>query len=158
MRRITASAPDGVSELCIVRMGFQVRGLFGWLHARTLRAAVARDAAQATAQGAGLLGSEAFTLGRGHFGVLQYWKSFDDLDAWSRRPPHAEWWRAAVDRMRRRHDLGVYHEVFLVPAANIESIHLDCKPAGLARFGTIGEPVGPMTTARGRLGRMRPLE
>ena len=110
----------------------------------------------AVAEGAGLLGSESFTIARGHFGVLQYWRSFDDLDAWSHRPPHSEWWREAVDRMRRKQDLGVYHEVFRVPAANLESIYLDCEPAGLARFGKLGEPVGPMTTARGRLGMMRP--
>jgi len=156
MRRIVAGPPDGASELCLVRMGFQVRGLSGWLHARTLRAAIARDADRAIAEGAGLLGSESFTITRGHFGVLQYWRSFDALDAWSHRPPHSEWWREAVDRMRRKHDLGVYHEVFRVPVANLESIYLDCEPAGMARFGKLGEPVGPMTTARGRLGMMRP--
>ncbi|MDR3620030.1 MAG: phenylacetaldoxime dehydratase family protein [Paludisphaera borealis] len=155
MRRVVASLPDGTAELCLVRMGFQVRGLSGWFHARTLRAAIARDADRAVAEGAGLLGSEPFTIARGHFGVLQYWRSFDALDAWSHRPPHSEWWRAAVDRMRRKQDLGVYHEVFLVPAANLESIYLDCEPAGLARFGKLGEPVGPSTTARGRLGMMR---
>jgi hypothetical protein len=156
MRRVVAALPDGATEICLVRMGFQVRGLSGWLHARTLRAAIARDAERALAEGAGLLGSEPFTIARGHFGVLQYWRSFDALDAWSHRPPHSEWWREAVDRMRRKHDLGIYHEAYLVPAANLESIYLDCEPAGLARFGKLGDPVGPMTTARGRLGRMRP--
>lgn len=155
MRRVVASLPDGLTELCLVRMGFQVRGLSGWLHARTLRAAIARDADRALAEGAGLLGSESFTITRGHFGVLQYWRSFDDLDAWSHRPPHSEWWRAAVDRMRRKQDLGVYHEVFLVPAASLESIYLDCEPAGLARFGNVAEPVGSLTSARSRLGMMR---
>jgi Domain of unknown function (DUF4188) len=155
MRRVVASLPDDAAELCLVRMGFQGRGLSGWLQVRSLRAAIARDAAQAVAEGAGLLGSESFTIGRGHHGVLQYWRSFDDLEAWSRRPPHAEWWRSAVDRMRRKRDLGVYHEVFLVPASGLESIYLNCEPAGLARFGKLAEPVGPLTTARGRLGMMR---
>lgn len=155
MRRVVASLPDAANELCLVRMGIQGRGLLGRFHARSLRAAIARDAERAVAENAGLLASESFTIARGHHGVLQYWRSFDDLDAWSHRPPHSERWRDAVDRMRRRGDLGVYHEVFLVPAASLESIYLDCEPAGMARFGKLAEPVGPLTTARGRLGRMR---
>jgi hypothetical protein len=152
---VVAALPDGASELCLVRMGFQARGFFGRLYARRLCAVIARDAERAVAEGAGLLASESFSIARGHHGVLQYWRSFDDLDAWSHRPPHSERWRDAVDRMRRKGDLGVYHEVFLVPAASLESIYLDCEPAGLARFGKLAEPVGPLTTARGRLGRMR---
>ena len=91
-----------------------------------------------------------------HFGVFQYWRSFDELEAWVRRPPHSEWWRKAVERMRRRRDIGVYHEAFLVRAADIESIFMNCDPAGLATFGVLGEPVGAMTTSRGRLGRGKP--
>ena len=57
--------------------------------------------------------------------------------------------------MRKRSDFGVYHEAFLVPRERVESIYMDCKPVGLATFGTRGEPIGPATTARGRLGRGR---
>ncbi len=57
--------------------------------------------------------------------------------------------------MRRKRDIGIYHETFLVRAADIESISMNCSPAGLASFGLLGEPVGPMTTSRGRLGRAR---
>jgi hypothetical protein len=54
--------------------------------------------------------------------------------------------------MRTRGDLGVYHETFLVPRTRLESIYLNCRPAGLAAFGTTAEPVGPDTNSRGRLG------
>ena len=94
-------------------------------------------------------------IGRGHFGVLQYWRSFEHLEAWSHKPPHSEWWRDIVARMRTRGDVGVYHETFLVPRDRIESIYLECAPAGLSVFGTPGEPNGPATTSRGRLGGIR---
>jgi hypothetical protein len=155
MHRVVARTPESVAELCLVRLGIQVKGLSAWLFARRLRAAIAADARRAMAEGAGLLNSESFSIAIDHFGVLQYWRSFDDLDAWSRRPPHSEWWRSAVERMRLRKDFGVYHETFLVRPSDIESIYLDCHPAGLAAFGVLGEPVGPMTTSRGRLGRSR---
>jgi hypothetical protein len=153
MLRTAASLPESVTELCLLRLGIQVRGFSAFLYAVRLARAIDRSAAEAMASGAGLLGSERFSLGRGHFGVWQYWRSFEALESWSHRPPHSEWWRGAVDRMRTRSDFGVYHETFLVPRDGVESIYLNCRPTGLATFGTTGEPVGPQTTSRGRLGR-----
>jgi hypothetical protein len=155
MRRSIATLPESITELCLVRVGIQARGLRARLHAARLGRAIDRSAAEALTSDAGLLHSERFSLGRGHSGVLQYWRGFDHLEAWLRKPPHAEWWREAVERMRTRGDLGIYHETFLVPRDRIETIYLDCTPAGLAVFGTSGEPVGTMTTARGRLGLFR---
>jgi hypothetical protein len=153
MQRTIATLPDSVAELCLVRVGLRVSGLRGLLYAIRLGRAIDRSASEAIASGAGLLGSERFQVDRGHFGVLQYWRSFDDLEAWSRRPPHSEWWRGAVERMRTRSDFGIYHETYLIPRDRIESIYLNCPPTGLSAFGTPGEPVGPQTTSRGRLGR-----
>lgn len=155
MRRVIATLPESVAELCLLRLGIQSRGLRALVYARRIGKAVDRSAAEAIASGAGLLHSERFAIDRGHFGVWQYWRSFEDLEAWSRRPPHSEWWRDVLTRMRTRGDVGIYHETFLVPRDRIESIYLECTPAGLSAFGTPGEPVGPATTSRGRLGRLR---
>lgn len=153
MHRTTASLPESISELCLVRLGIQVRALSALFHAVRLGRAIDKSAAEAIAAGAGLLCSERFSIAWNHRGVLQYWESFDALDAWSHRPPHSEWWRGAVERMRTRGDVGIYHEAFLVPRHQVESIYMNCRPIGLATFGTEGEPVGPNTTSRGRLGR-----
>jgi hypothetical protein len=155
MNRIIARMLESISDLCLVRLGIQVKSVPAWFFARRLKTAIAADTRRAIAEGVGLLNSQLFAIGINHFGVLQYWRGFDDLEAWSRRPPHSEWWRLAVERMRLKQDLGVYHETFLVRGSEIESIYLNCLPTGLAAFGLIGEPVGPMTTSRGRLGRSR---
>lgn len=153
MQRAIASLPESISELCLVRLGLVVRRWTALPYARRLAKAIDRDARASRLADAGLLHSERFAFGWDHFGVLQYWRSFDALDAWSHRPPHADWWREAVDRMRRRGDFGVYHETFLVPRTNIESIYMSCPRLGLATFGDLGEPVGSLTTSRDRLGR-----
>jgi hypothetical protein len=155
MKRVVASLPESVAELCLVRVGLQCRGIRSLLYALRLGRALDREAAEAVASGAGLLHAIRFVIARDHFGMLQYWESFEALEAWSRRPPHSEWWRGAVERMRTRGDFGIYHETFLVPRSHVETIYLDCRPTGLGAFGTLGEPVGPMTTGRGRLGRPR---
>lgn len=153
MKRLTARPPESVTELCLLRLGVQTRGLRAFFYAARLGRAIERSAAAAVATGAGLLHSETFRVGPGHFGVLQYWRSFDDLEAWSHRPPHADWWRGAVARMRDRADFGIYHETFLVPRDRVEAIYWGCRPTGLSAFGVTGEPVGPDTNSRGRLGR-----
>jgi hypothetical protein len=154
MRRTIATLPDSVAELCLLRLGIQARGLRGLLVAARLKRAIDRSASEAIAQGAGLLHSERFSHSRRHFGVFQYWRSYDELETWSHRPPHSEWWREAVERMRTRGDLGVYHETFLVPRDRVESIYLDCTPAGLSVFGVAGEPRGASTSSRARLGML----
>ena len=153
MDRIVARVPESVEELCLVRVGLMVRKLRALPYAARLVRAIDRSAVEAIGSGAGLLSSERFRFGWAHFGVIQYWSSFDALDAWSHRPPHSDWWRDALDRMRQRGDLGVYHETFLVPKAGVESIYLNCPPVGLSSFGVKGEAVGPSTTSRDRLGR-----
>ena len=153
MNRKIATLPESVPELCLIRLGIQVHKWTALSYASRLAKAIDRSANQAIAAGAGLLRSERFSFGWRHFGVLQYWRAFDDLEQWGRKPPHSEWWREAVERGRTKTDFGLYHEVFLVPRAAVESIYLNCEPVGLSAFGTLGEPTGPMTTSRDRLGR-----
>lgn len=153
LRRVVAELPEGVEGLCLVRFGLIVRRLSGFGFARRMARRIDRAAGEAVVSGAGLLHAERFTMGWRHVGAWQYWRSFEALDAWSRRPPHAEWWREALARMRARGDLGIYHEAFLVARSDVESIYLDCPPVGLSAFGATAEPVGPKTTARDRLGR-----
>lgn len=153
MNRMIARLPESVTELCLVRVGIQTKGLRGLLFARKIAKDIDRSAAEAVQSGTGLLLSERFLFGLGHFGVLQYWRSFDELEAWSHRPPHSEWWRQAAERIRTRGDLGIYHEAYLVPRERVESIFLNCEPTGLAAFGATADPVGADTNSRGRLGR-----
>jgi hypothetical protein len=151
MERTIARPPDGLSEICLFRLGLQVRRLSAFLYAARLGKAIRKASEEAVASGAGLLHSEGFRVSSRHFGLLQYWRGFDELEAWSRRPPHSEWWRGAVERMRTKGDFGIYHETYLVPRERIESIYLNCEPAGLLTFGAAGEPVGADTNSRGRL-------
>ncbi len=153
MKRQSALLPDSVEELCLIRLGIQARRLAALPYVRRLARAIDQAAAEAIASSGGLLHSERFLIRWNHFGVLQYWKDFDALEAWSHRSPHSEWWRGLVDRARTKGDVGVYHETYLVPRRNIESIYLDCQAVGLSAFGTSADSVGALTTGRDRLGR-----
>ena len=153
MDRFVAQLPDSVEELCLIRLGILVKSFRAWPFVARIGGAMQRSTAEAIASGAGLLGSENFRIARGHFGLLQYWSSFEAMEAWSHRPPHSDWWREALERMRLKEDFGIYHETYLVPRAGVESIYLNSPRVGLASFGVTGEAVGRATTSRDRLGR-----
>ncbi len=153
MDRVVATLPESVGELCLVRLGLVVRKLAAWPFAARMGRAIGRSAQEAISSRAGLLRSERFTIQWGHFGVLQYWVSFDALEEWSHRPPHSDWWGEALERMRNREDFGIYHESFLVPRQGIETIYLNSPPVGISAFGPLSEAIGTMTTSRDRLGR-----
>ena len=145
--------PEGVEELCFLRLGLVVRKLGAFPFARRMGRSIEASATEAIGSKAGLLHSERIILDWKHFGFLQYWSSFEALEDWSHRAPHSSWWREALDRMRLKGDFGIYHETYLAPRAGIESIYLNCPPVGLLAFGTRGEAVGTSTTSRDRLGR-----
>jgi hypothetical protein len=153
MRRIAATLPEGVEELALIRIGLIGRSWRGRLFVARLARQVERHLA--ASKPPGLLSSERFAMGRGHVGWWQYWDGFDRLEAWARQTPHSEWWRTALDRIRRRDDVGLYHETFLVRPGDLESLAINAPGVGLSAFGVVGEPVGLATTGRDRLGRRK---
>lgn len=65
--------------------------------------------------------------------LLQYWRSYDDLDKWARTMPHMRWWRWLLQNAGS--DISFYHEIYQVKAA--EAIfEAGCHPAGPAIFST----------------------
>lgn len=63
--------------------------------------------------------------------LLQYWRSYADLDGWARRLPHMRWWRWLVENAGP--DVSFYHEIYQMNAA--EAIYeRGCQPVGPAMF------------------------
>ena len=85
--------------------------------------------------GSGFLGAR-LTLGRGGPIVVQYWRDRESLFRWARDPEstHRPAWRAFHARARSTGGaVGIWHEIFDVPAGRHESRYVDMPaPAGLA--------------------------
>ena len=65
--------------------------------------------------------------------LMQYWRSYDDLDGWARRLPHMRWWRWLLENAGS--ELSFYHEIYQVKTA--EAIYeRGCQPVGPALFAT----------------------
>lgn len=79
----------------------------------------------------GFLGYEILGLR----GIVQYWRSFEALEAYARDPDAAHW-PAWVDFNRRlkhsRGDVGIWHETYLVQDGAYETVYSGMPPFGLA--------------------------
>ena len=101
----------------------------------------------------GFLGGQIFVYWRG-VGVIQYWRSFDDLEHFARHPsePHLAAWKRFNRSVGSDGSVGIWHETFLVPAKQYESMYGNMPVFGLARATKHVPAIGNRETARLRLG------
>jgi hypothetical protein len=88
--------------------------------------------------------------------VVQYWRSFEDLEAYARSHDGLHWpaWVAFNKRMTKsRGDVGIWHETYLVRAGEYEAIYSGMPRTGLGKAGKLVPASGRKESARGRAGR-----
>ncbi len=93
----------------------------------------------------GLLGAQLSFAGRTAT-VVQYWRSFEQLQAFSRDAddPHLAAWRRFNAKVGASGDVGVYHETYRVAPGDFECIYVNMPVFGLAA-ATGHVPVGRRT-------------
>jgi hypothetical protein len=101
----------------------------------------------------GLLHVQQALIGGGPAAV-QYWRSFEHLERWSRDPnaAHLPAWREFNQRIRASGDVGIWHETYKVRAGEYETIYGNMPRVGLGAVGDL-IPVGSTNdTAAVRIG------
>lgn len=102
----------------------------------------------------GFLGSEFF-LYRWGPALVQYWRSFEDLEKFARNPddPHMPAWQRFNREARSSGAVGIWHETYLVEPGGYEAIYANMPEFGLAKATERVPAVGGRETARRRLKR-----
>jgi hypothetical protein len=85
--------------------------------------------------------------------LVQYWRSFEDLERYARDPDqrHLPAWRAFNQRVRASDDVGIWHETYRVRAGEYEAIYGNMPRVGLAKVGD-HVALGSTTSAARRIG------
>ncbi len=80
--------------------------------------------------------------------VVQYWRSFEELERFARDPAslHLPVWTEFNRRVRDSGDVGIYHETYRVAPGTQEAIYGNMPEWGLAKATGGARPVG--TAAR----------
>jgi hypothetical protein len=84
--------------------------------------------------------------------IVQYWRSFDHLEAFARDKddPHLAAWRDYWRRVGKQARTGIWHETYLVRAGEYEAFYGNMPPFGLGKAGTL-KPAAEADSARERL-------
>jgi hypothetical protein len=95
---------------------------------------------------------------RTHFGlrnvmVVQYWRSFDALEAYSRNKnaAHLPAWQAFQQAIGTNGDVGIWHETYVVRAGAYENVFVNMPPYGLGAAGALRDANEARRDARGRM-------
>jgi Domain of unknown function (DUF4188) len=86
--------------------------------------------------------------------LVQYWRSFEDLERYARDPDaeHLPAWREFNQRVRASGDVGIWHETYKVRAGEYETIYGNTPRIGLAAVAE-HVPLGSTSSAAARIGR-----
>jgi len=101
----------------------------------------------------GFLGAEPMLYWRG-ICVLQYWRSFEDLERFARHPsdPHLAAWKKFNQSVGADGSVGIWHETYKVEAGAHESVYGNMPAFGLAKAMNHVPAIGKRETARRRMG------
>jgi len=95
---------------------------------------------------------------RNHFGfpnvtVVQYWRSFEALEAYAKARDHVHLpaWQAFNKAVASNGDVGIWHETYIVEPGRYENIYNNMPPYGLGAVGRIVDAVGGRQAARQRV-------
>jgi hypothetical protein len=94
----------------------------------------------------------------GHNGMgkvmVQYWRSFEHLEAYA-RAKDKQHWPAWVEFNRRmggsRGDVGIWHETYRIQPGQFEAIYSGMPPYGLGKVGKLIAATGRREDARSRM-------
>ena len=137
---------SGFPDLVVIYLGMRVNTLVGL---KTLFGFGPKIARSVDERPDGLLLHEnfIFSLFPPHFGMRQYWRSFEALEAWSRSEPHRDWWKRFL---RDSGGTGFWHESYFM-RGGMEAVYDDMvRDTGLLSFAPQMKATGRMFTARER--------
>ena len=87
--------------------------------------------------------------------IVQYWRSFEHLEAYARNQEQLHW-PAWVDFNKRvgrsRGDVGIWHETYRIRSGEYECVYSGMPSFGLAKASATVDVAGQLDSARGRLG------
>ena len=85
--------------------------------------------------------------------TVQYWKSFDHLNAYAkdRNSHHYPAWKAFNRKIKSNGDVGIWHETYKVREGNYECIYNNMPKYGLGKVGKLIPAAGKKEFAAGRI-------
>lgn len=101
----------------------------------------------------GFLGAEVLRSGLRTLVFLQYWRSFDDLEAYAtdHNKRHLPAWKNFYRRANDGEAVGIFHETYCVQPGQFETVYGNMPPFGLGKMVGLKPAPGARNKARKRM-------
>ncbi len=122
-----------------------------WLPAGLAMMRMLKELSTLPKEDTGFLGVTNF----GAKGMVQYWRSFDALEAYAgaANMEHQPAWAAFNKRVKNaRGDVGIWHETYVIRAGDYENVYSGMPRFGLGNVADLVPATADRTTARKRMG------
>ncbi len=85
--------------------------------------------------------------------VIQYWRSFDDLETYAkaRDQAHLPAWADFNRKIGNNGDVGVFHETYRIAPGQYENVFVNMPPTLMSEVAPVSEANGAKASARGRM-------
>jgi Domain of unknown function (DUF4188) len=85
--------------------------------------------------------------------MLQYWESFEKLEAYARNKDahHLPAWQEFNKRIKSNGDVGIWHETYIIPKGSYECIYNNMPRFGLGKAGELIPAKGNYHNAKDRV-------
>ena len=85
--------------------------------------------------------------------LIQYWRSFEQLEAYARAPDlaHLPAWQWFNTKLGSNGDIGIWHETYLVQPGCYETVYNNMPRYGLGAAATLVDAVGARQSAHQRI-------
>lgn len=97
-----------------------------------------------------------FRLQRGlrNFMVVQYWDSWEKLEAYAHDPgrAHRPAWNEFYRKIGLNGEVGIWHETYLIKPGQVEAVYGNMPPFGLGNVFELRPSTGVLNNAAARLG------
>lgn len=85
--------------------------------------------------------------------LIQYWKSFEDLEAYARGQTHSVAWKSFNQKIKNDGSVGIYHETYKIEKGASEAIYNNMPMRGLSKAFTHIQVGSKTDSARDRIGK-----
>jgi fumigallin biosynthesis monooxygenase-like protein len=151
-RRVTAEIED---DFVVFLIGMRINKLWKmwkWLPVFFAMPRMLRELEQRPESG--FLGASGYAGSPRRPMLVQYWRSFEDLETYARSKEAAHWpaWVKFNKRVGSSGDVGIWHETYLVPAGGYECVYNNMPPMGLGAVTRLVPAAGRKAAAASRAG------
>jgi len=127
---------DNSLEITVFIMGLQIHNRFNYFASRFVKQSMYAILNELQVQKPdGYMAHEYVSKGRSSL-LVQYWSDYEKMITYARNKSanHFPAWVAFNSKISAMDAIGLWHEIYRLPAGSYKGVYKNCPPSGMGRF------------------------